>query len=93
LNPFTSGWDKEQYSFEELIAEFTACYLCHKTGITTKTEANSVAYLQGWLSFIKSTPQALLLAAQKAEIAVKYIHGEKPVQKPVLALKGITIHS
>jgi antirestriction protein ArdC len=56
-------------------------------------EVNSVAYLQGWLSFIKSNPQALLQAAQKAEASAKYIHGEKTVQKPILQIKGIIIKS
>jgi len=61
------------YSFEELIAEMGAAYLCGLCGIENETIDNSAAYIQGWLSKLKSDNKFFVLAASKAQHAVDYI--------------------
>jgi antirestriction protein ArdC len=38
------------YSVEELVAEFSAAYLCAEAGISPAVLENQVAYIQGWLA-------------------------------------------
>lgn len=66
-----SMFNRESYSREELVAEFTAAMVCSSLGIETKeTVENNQAYLQGWLSAIKNADSTFLVraaaAAQKA---------------------------
>ena len=37
------------YSFEELIAEMGAAFLCAEAGISPAVIENQAAYIQGWL--------------------------------------------
>ena len=61
------------YSKEELTAEMTACYLNTTCGIETKTEENSIAYLQSWISRLKNDSKFIITAASKAQKAADYI--------------------
>ncbi len=63
----------KSYSQEELIAEMGAAYLCGLCGIQTTTIDNSAAYIQNWLSKLKSDNKFLVIAASKAQHAVDYI--------------------
>ena len=64
----------EKYSREELVAEIGSAMLCNATGIDSdKAFKNSVAYIQGWLSHIKSDNKAIVWASSRAEKAAKYI--------------------
>ncbi len=38
------------YSFEELVAEFSAAYLSAEAGISPTVVENQAAYIQGWLA-------------------------------------------
>lgn len=67
------------YSFEELIAEMTAAFLCGSCGFEAYTIDNSVAYLKGWASVLKDNPNWLIQAAGKAQKAADYILGIKTV--------------
>ena len=62
-----------QYAKEELVAEIGACFLCAKTGITTKTIDNSASYIKGWLSCITEDPKLIISASSKAQKAVDYL--------------------
>ena len=62
----------EDYSKEELIAEFTSAFLCHHVGISS-TRANSVAYIKNWLAVLKDEPKMAVNAAGKAQLATNYI--------------------
>lgn len=76
------GFGSKSYSFEELIAEITAAFLCHRIGIDTKEVFdNSAAYLQSWLKKFKSDPAMLINAAQAAQKAQDHILGLKPPSK------------
>jgi antirestriction protein ArdC len=61
------------YSFEELVAELGSCYLCSHAGISQKELRNSAAYIQGWLSQLKSNYTYIVLASSQAQRAVNYI--------------------
>ena len=78
---FTSGaaiFGSESYSKEELVAEIGACALINGLGIETKSSfRNSVAYLQNWLSVLKSDKRFIINAAGLADKAIKLIRGEE----------------
>lgn len=65
----------EQYSKEELIAEFTAAMLCGVAGIENKTIEQSVAYVQSWMQRLKEEPKLLMVAAAQAQKASDWIQG------------------
>lgn len=71
LNKFGS----EKYSKEELVAEIGASLIRALVGINdTCCDDNSIAYLKGWVSHLKSTaPTEISYAAQQAQKAVNYI--------------------
>ena len=63
------------YSFEELVAEFSAAFLCMDAGIK-KTRTNSVAYIQHWIAKLEKDNKLIMRASSKAVKAVKYIKNE-----------------
>lgn len=68
----------KSYSREELVAEMGAAMLCSNFAIDTeKAFRNSIAYLQSWVANLKDDPKAIVVAAGKAEKAVRYILGER----------------
>lgn len=67
---------KQEYSREELVAEIGAATSLAKLGINNEeSDANSAAYLKGWVSFLKNDNRAFIVAAGKAEKAVNMIFG------------------
>lgn len=76
LTQTVTFFGSEDYSKEELIAEFASSFLCAKAGIDSTTENNSVSYLQGWVSALREKPKMLIEAAQQAQKAANYILGE-----------------
>lgn len=69
------------YSFEELVAECGAAFLCGNTGIIDHTIDNSAAYIQGWVSKLKSEPKWIIDAAGKAAKAADLILGTTKVEE------------
>ena len=64
----------ESYSKEELIAEFTAAFLCAETGIVNESVlTNHAAYVQGWLRSLKNDKALAMQAAQCAQRAADLI--------------------
>ena len=63
------------YSFEELVAEFSAAYLCAEAGISPAVLENQAAYIQGWLAKLRSDKRMLVTAAAQAQRASDYILG------------------
>jgi antirestriction protein ArdC len=61
------------YSFEELVAEFSATYLCAEAGISRAVLENQAAYVQGWLAKLRSDKRMLVIAAAQAQKAAEYI--------------------
>jgi antirestriction protein ArdC len=78
------------YSKEELVAEFTACFLCGLTGIEAQTIDNSAAYIEGWSKKLRSNSKWAVQAAAAAQKAADYIcnisfearEETKPAAKP-----------
>lgn len=63
----------EEYSLEELTAEFGAAMLCARTGISNATLDNSLGYMAHWLEVLENDSSILLKAASQAQKAVDYI--------------------
>jgi antirestriction protein ArdC len=62
------------YSKEELTAEIGASFLMHEAGITS-TQANSEAYIAGWLKVLKGDKKFIASASGLAQKAVDHIRG------------------
>lgn len=64
------------YSFEELVAELGAAFLCALTGIENqRTIAEHASYIDGWKSALSADPGSFLRAATEAQKAVDYLRG------------------
>lgn len=63
---------KAAYAYEELVAMFGAAFLSAESGINGEHE-NDAAYIQGWNSYFKSDPTAIVKAAGAAQKAADYI--------------------
>jgi len=71
----------EQYSFEELVAEFGAAFLCGFAGFENReTEALQAAYIQGWMTALKKDARLIVRAASAAQRAADYIRGKLPIE-------------
>jgi len=68
LSPFGS----EDYSKEELVAEFGAAFLCASSGITNTVE-NSSAYIQSWMNALRNDKRLAVFAASQGQKAADYI--------------------
>jgi antirestriction protein ArdC len=66
-----------QYSFEELVAEFGAAFLCGFAGIENRSmEALQASYIEGWARVFKQDSRILVRAASAAQRAADYIRGK-----------------
>ena len=78
LNRFVSGKNRsfgsEDYSFEELVAEMTAAFLCAHCGIENQV-APSASYIYSWLAVLRQDKKILLDAATAAQKAADFILG------------------
>jgi len=69
---------KQDYSFEELVAEITSCMLLHDNGYNTEaTDYDSEAYVKNWAKALKSDPNMVEKACRAAVKAANYIYGNK----------------
>lgn len=64
------------YSKEELVAEFSAYFLCNTCGIANeRLEQNTTAYLQSWAKVLKADPKIAVQCASVAQKVSDYILG------------------
>ena len=64
------------YSFEELVAEIGAAFLCAFAGIKNeRTIDDQSSYIAHWQTFLKEDPSAFMRACSEAQKAVDYIRG------------------
>lgn len=73
---FTGGmvFGDENYSREELVAEFASAFLCAETGCSNEERiSNTVAYIQSWIKVFKNDKTVAVEAAQKAQRAADFI--------------------
>jgi antirestriction protein ArdC len=84
LNRFaeTEGDRVEKYSFEELVAEFGAAFLCGFAGIqNADTDALQASYIEGWARVFRQDSRVLVRAASAAQRAADYIRGKIAVEQ------------
>jgi len=62
------------YSFEELIAELGAAFLCGHLGLASRIESHA-AYIEHWLTVFRANTRVLVQAATQAQRAVDLILG------------------
>lgn len=73
----SKAFGDKQYSWEELVAELGASYLCSEAGILHKTVGQSAAYIKGWAKslqqYIKEDKTYFFKAANYAQKAADFI--------------------
>ena len=57
------------YAMEELVAELGAAFLCADLGVCSEPRRDHAAYIQSWLTVLKSDKRAIFTAASKASQA------------------------
>jgi antirestriction protein ArdC len=73
--------DKKGRAMEELIAELASAFLCAESGISNAVIQNEAAYIEGWLSYLKSDKAAFLVASGRAQKAADHILNKKAPAK------------
>jgi antirestriction protein ArdC len=63
------------YSFEEILAEMAAAYLCAEAGISPAVIENAAAYIRGWLKQLRNDRRMVARAAAQAQHAADYVLG------------------
>lgn len=71
------SFGSQDYSKEELVAEFGSAFLCAEAGISPAVIDNQSAYIQGWLKALKNDNKLLINAAAQAQKAADFIMGRK----------------
>ncbi len=72
----SGSFGSKKYSFEEIIAEISAAYLCASLGITPTVR--HADYIGGWLDVLRADDRAIVRAASAASKAADYILGFQP---------------
>jgi antirestriction protein ArdC len=70
------SYASHSYSFEELIAECTAAFLCSQGGIAASTIDNSAAYIASWSKVLRADPRMVIQASAQAAKAADLILGK-----------------
>lgn len=70
------GFSSHEYSYEELIAECGAAFLCAQAGIAPKTIENSAAYIAHWSKALANEPKWIVQAASAAARAADLVLGK-----------------
>ncbi|MFY0689065.1 MAG: DUF1738 domain-containing protein [Cyclobacteriaceae bacterium] len=65
---------KEDYAFEELIAELGAAFLCAQHGIAQTSPKNHALYIKSWLRSLKEDKTCIFKAAAQAAKATDYLN-------------------
>ncbi|WP_421896353.1 ArdC family protein [Marinoscillum sp.] len=65
---------KQDYAFEELVAELGAAFLCAQHGITQTPRENHAAYIKSWLRALKDDKKHIFKASAQAAKAVDYLN-------------------
>lgn len=74
LDTAPSPFGSKDYSFEELVAEMSAAFICSFAQIDNEQlNHNHAAYLDSWLKALRAKPDMLIRASNKAEKAFEYI--------------------
>lgn len=71
------SFGSQDYSKEELVAEFGSAFLCAEAGISPAVIENQTAYIQGLLKALKNDNKLLINAAAQAQKAADFIMGRR----------------
>lgn len=72
--------NRQEYAFEELIAEIGSCILCAEYGLTPDID-QSAAYVESWLKALKNDNRLIFKAAAESQKAVNYINSINTEEK------------
>ena len=75
---FGKRFGDKAYSFEELVAELTAAYLCAELSITNTPREDHAQYIAHWVETMKADKKAIFSAASLASAAVTYLFSLQP---------------
>ena len=75
---FGEKFGDKAYSFEELVAELSAAFLCAELEITNTPRVDHAQYIANWLEVLKGDTKAIFSAASQATRAVEYLNGLQP---------------
>ena len=82
---FSWSFDKnsEAYAREELVAEIASMFITAETGIKQTREHfdNHIAYIDSWISLLKSDPNAIFKVTQEAKKAVDFLMSFKDIEQ------------
>jgi antirestriction protein ArdC len=70
---FGKRFGDEAYSFEELVAEISSCFVMAELGLVQQTLQGHASYLQSWLKVLKADKTAIFSAAKHASAAQNLI--------------------
>ena len=73
-----SPFGSPTYSLEEIVAEMSAAFLCAEAGISPAVIDNEAAYIQGWLTKLRSEKRLVVIASAQAQKAADYILNRTP---------------
>jgi antirestriction protein ArdC len=68
---FGKRYGDQAYSFEELVAEMGAAFLCVSVGLSYATRHSN--YIGDWIAVLKDHKRAIFTAAAKAQAAMDFI--------------------
>jgi antirestriction protein ArdC len=76
----TGKYKDPKYSFEEIVAELGAAFLCAHLGI--RAELRHAGYIQSYLEALKEDDKAFFRAAAKAQQAVDFLRAHSEPVEP-----------
>lgn len=69
-----STFGSESYSFEELIAEISTCFLMNHAGVQRDDDfQNQVGYISSWIKALENDPKMIVKASSEASRATNYV--------------------
>ena len=72
----TGRFGNEEYAAEELVAELGAAFLCADLGVSNEPRPDHAAYLNNWLTVLRSDSRAIFTAASKSQAAADWLHAQ-----------------
>jgi antirestriction protein ArdC len=73
---------KDEYAFEELIAELGAAFLCAQHGVTQTPRESHALYIKSWLRALKDDKTYIFKASAQAAKAVEFLNELQTAEKP-----------
>jgi len=87
----SDGFGGDLYSKEELVAEFSASFLCALAGIEPHTIDNSAGYIKSWIKALKNDYKLIIYASTQASKAVDYIQNQTKAKKESVKKEPVAV--